>query len=167
MLSYNLDLLIMNEAKLDDNFPNQNQPYGGFLRKSVLKISSKFTGKHPCRSVISIKLQSKFTEITLRHGCSPVNLLHIFRTPFLKNTSGGLFLSNDQFQIKCYKCLRKERKLYGGGLCLYINEVIPSKQIHTKLLERLMSTCIEMNSRKRKWLVIGSINLHSHAAKCS
>ena len=25
-------------------------------------------------------------------GCSPVNLLHIFRTPFLKNTSGRLLL---------------------------------------------------------------------------
>ena len=31
-------------------------------------------------------------EITLRHGCSPVNLLHIFRTTFPKNTSGGLLL---------------------------------------------------------------------------
>ena len=29
-------------------------------------------------------------EIVLRHWCSPVNLLHIFRTPFLKNTSDGL-----------------------------------------------------------------------------
>ena len=27
-------------------------------------------------------------RITLRHGCSPVNLLHIFRTAHLKNTSG-------------------------------------------------------------------------------
>ena len=34
--------------------------------------------------------QSNFTEITLRHGCSLGNLLHIFRTPFPKNTSGGL-----------------------------------------------------------------------------
>ena len=25
-------------------------------------------------------------EITLRHGCSPVNLLHIYRTPLPKNT---------------------------------------------------------------------------------
>ena len=35
-----------------------------------------------------------FIEInfTLRHGCSPVNLLHIFRTLFSKNTSGGLHL---------------------------------------------------------------------------
>ena len=32
-------------------------------------------------------------EITLRHGCSPVNLLDIFRRPFFKNTSGRLLLS--------------------------------------------------------------------------
>ena len=31
-------------------------------------------------------LQSNFIEIILRHGCSPVNLLHIFRTPFPENT---------------------------------------------------------------------------------
>ena len=61
-----------------------------FLGKSILKICSKFTGEHPCRSAISIKLQSNLIEITLRHGCSPVNLLHIFRTPFYKNASGGL-----------------------------------------------------------------------------
>ena len=48
--------------------------------------------KCDCRNVISIKLQSNFIEITL-HGCSPVNLLHIFRTPFTKNTSGWLPLS--------------------------------------------------------------------------
>ena len=41
---------------------------------------------------VSKKLQSNFIEIALRHGCSPVNLLHIFRTPFPKNTSAWLFL---------------------------------------------------------------------------
>ena len=60
-----------------------------FSRKGVLKICSKFTGEHPCQSVISIKLLYNFTEIALWHGYSPVNLLHIFRTPFLKNTSEG------------------------------------------------------------------------------
>ena len=63
-----------------------------FLEKGVLKTCSKFTGKQPCGSMISIKLLCNFIEITLRHGCSPVNLLHIFRTPFPKNTSGRLFL---------------------------------------------------------------------------
>ena len=36
---------------------------------------------------------SSFVEITLRHGSSPVNLLHIFRTPFFKNTFEKLFLN--------------------------------------------------------------------------
>ena len=49
-----------------------------FLGKGVLKICSK--------------LQSNFIEVALRHGCSPVNLLYIFRTAFLKNTSDRLFL---------------------------------------------------------------------------
>ena len=63
-----------------------------FLGKGLLKICSKFTGEQPCRSVISIKLQGNFIEITLRHGCSPVSLLHIFRTPITKNISGQLLL---------------------------------------------------------------------------
>ena len=66
-----------------------------FLGKAVLKICSKFTGEHPRRSVISIKLPSSFIEITLRHRCSPVNLLHVFRKPFVKNTSGRLLLKNN------------------------------------------------------------------------
>ena len=63
-----------------------------FLRKSVLKICSKFTGEHPCPSAISIKLQSNLIEIILWHGSSPVNLLHIFRTPSRRNTSEWLLL---------------------------------------------------------------------------
>ena len=45
-------------------------------------------------------MQSNFIEITLRHGCSPVNLLHIFRTPFPRNTSGWVLLkvSRELFQ---------------------------------------------------------------------
>ena len=30
----------------------------------------------------------------LQHMCCPVNFLHIFRIPFSKNTSGGLFLND-------------------------------------------------------------------------
>ena len=76
------------------------QPLRGVPRKrcSELKICSKFTGEHPCRSMISLKLLCNFIEIILRHGCSPVNLLHIFRTPFLKNTSEWLLLKVNSFQ---------------------------------------------------------------------
>ena len=69
-----------------------------FLRKGALKICSKFTGEHPCRSAISVKLLCNFIEITLPHECSPVNLLHIFRTNLLKNTPGWLL----PFYVNCH-----------------------------------------------------------------
>ena len=52
-----------------------------------MQICNKFTGEQPCW-----KLLRNFIEITLRHGCSPVYLLHIFRRPFLKDTSEWLLL---------------------------------------------------------------------------
>ena len=47
----------------------------------MLKICSKFTGETPIS-------KCNFNKITLRHGCSPVNLLHIFRKTS-KSTFGG------------------------------------------------------------------------------
>ena len=54
--------------------------------------------------MIPIKLQRKFIETALRHGCSCVNLLHIFRTPFPKNTSEWLlmYLSQSLYHNFCY-----------------------------------------------------------------
>ena len=63
-----------------------------FLGKGVLKTYSRFTGERPYRGVISITLLCNINGITLRHERSPVNLLHIFRKPLLKNNSGGLLL---------------------------------------------------------------------------
>ena len=71
----------------------RNSPSEVPLRKGVLKICSTFTGEHTCRSAISIMLLCSFTEITLQHGCSPVNLLHIFRTSFPKNTYEGMYVT--------------------------------------------------------------------------
>ena len=78
-----------------------------FLRNGVLKISSKFTGEHPCRSAIC-----NFIEITLQHECSPVILLHFFRTPFTKNTSGRLLLpllTCTKITKRCYNKFDKEK----------------------------------------------------------
>ena len=41
----------------------------------------------------SSRCQSNFIEITLLHGCSHVNLLHVFRTVSHKITSRGLLLN--------------------------------------------------------------------------
>ena len=57
--------------------------------KGALKICSRFTEHHQCRSVISIKM---LCNLALRHGWSPVSLLHIFRTTFPRNTSEWLLL---------------------------------------------------------------------------
>ena len=64
------------------------------LRRLKLRISHPkvLLGERPCRSVISVKLLCSFIEIKFRQGCSSVNLLHIFRTPFPKITSGGILL---------------------------------------------------------------------------
>ena len=70
----------------------RSSPPEVFLGKGVLKICSKFTEEHPCRSAISKKLLCNFIEIAFRHSCSPVNLLHIFRTSFPKSTPEGLLL---------------------------------------------------------------------------
>ena len=43
--------------------------FGTSTSLTKFESCSKFTGEHPCRSAISIKLQSNFIEISLRHGC--------------------------------------------------------------------------------------------------
>ena len=73
-------------------FSNRSSPPAMFLGKGVLKICSKFAGEHPCQSAISINLLCNFIEVPLQNGCSPVNLLDIFRTLLAKNTSEGLRL---------------------------------------------------------------------------
>ena len=82
------------------DFTNRSSHPEVFLRKGVLKICSKFTGEQPYWSVISIKLLCNFIEITLCHECSPVDLLHVFRTPLPKNTPGRLHLKIIHFAQK-------------------------------------------------------------------
>ena len=52
-----------------------------------------------------IKLLCNFIDITLRHECSPENLLHIFRTLFPKKVCEGLFL---KFSLNLFKDQRCE-----------------------------------------------------------
>ena len=56
--------------------------------EAAVQRCCKFTEEHPCRSAISISC------FALQHGCSPVNLLHIFRTLFPENTSWRLLFNH-------------------------------------------------------------------------
>ena len=58
------------------------QPPRGVPRKRCSRNMQQIYRRAPM-----LKLQSNFTKITLRHGFSLVNLLHIFRIPFLNTFS--------------------------------------------------------------------------------
>ena len=60
---------------------DQKQPCRGVLRKRCSEDMQQIYKRTP---------MPKCEKIAFRHGCSPVNLLHIFRTSFAKNTSGRL-----------------------------------------------------------------------------
>ena len=103
----------------------QKQPSRGVLRNRC---------SENMQQIYRRKLQSNFIEITLRHGCSLVNLLHIFRTPVSKNTSGGLLLKFVELDLESVNARRWSR-----GLCYmfkimknqppeYLNNLIPKRR---------------------------------------
>ena len=78
--------------ELIKNCFSQKQPSRGVLRKSC---------SESMQQIYRRTLMSKCDfEIALWHGCSSVNLLHIFRTHFLKNTSGWLVLYIWMYDLK-------------------------------------------------------------------
>ena len=64
-------------------------PSNAIEHERWVKALSNILPKTPNKNMVGWLL-CNFIEITLRHGCSPVNLLYSFRTPFTKNTSGRL-----------------------------------------------------------------------------
>ena len=79
---------------------------------TCLRRTSK-TQKQPSIGALTkqLKLQSKFIEIILRHGCFPVNLLYIFITPFSTNTSQGQLLkTKDVFRILIFIFYRSSHR---------------------------------------------------------
>ena len=67
---FSVQVQVLEVALLNSFSKIQKQLSKGVLKIGVLKICSNSTGEHPCRSVISIKLQGNFIKITFRHGCS-------------------------------------------------------------------------------------------------
>ena len=103
-----------------------------FLVKGVLKICSKFTGEHPCRSVILIKLQSncKATE-----GTGNFQKQFSIRG-FVKK--GSLQCAQNSQENTCFKyffniSFKVENKL-GILLLFFIFDLVISKNSHSEVL---------------------------------
>ena len=56
---------------------DQKQPSRGVLWRRCSENMRQIYRRTLCQSATSIKLQGNFIEITLRHRCSPVTVLHI------------------------------------------------------------------------------------------
>ena len=82
-------------------FNLQRQPSGSVLKKRYFENMQQISSRTPMPkcSFNKVALLCNFIEIALRHGCSPVNLLHIFKTPFPKNNSGRLLLRSSGFFV--------------------------------------------------------------------
>ena len=78
----------------------QKQPPRGILKKRCSENMQQIYRRTPMPKCDSIKLQSNFIEITLRLGCSPVNVLHIFRHLFQGTRLGGGFFMIVQSEKK-------------------------------------------------------------------
>ena len=77
------------------------------------------------------KVTCNFIEIKLRHGCSPVNLLHIFRAPFLKKTFVWLLLN-----VSSKRNQNNFNKISGMGKLIF--KQIADLLEHLLWLERLI-----------------------------
>ena len=80
------------------SFKLQKQPSRGVFKKRCSENMQPIYKKTPIPKCDFKKLTCNFIEIARWHGCSPVNLLDIFRTPFPNNTSGQLLVKLDIFK---------------------------------------------------------------------
>ena len=81
-----------------------NNDYPEFVKENLEK--SFFYEKPSINCFFDLRIPYNVSIHVLtgkKHGCSPVNLLHIFRTPFLKNTSGQLLLFFNSLMEKKYE----------------------------------------------------------------
>ena len=62
---------------------------------------------------------------------------------------------NSQFSLNGYKMFRPDRNGSGGGLCIYVKEIIAAKKLNLYLDIDNEAIFLEINIRSRKWLIVG------------
>ena len=82
-----------------------------------------------------------------------IDIFLISETKLNNTFPSGQFLRNG-FQAP----FRKDRTDKGGGLLLYIGEHIPCRELKIDLESQIETIFVEINLKKRKWLLIGAYN---------
>ena len=64
---------------------------------------------------------------------------------------------NAQFKIEGYKCVRKDRDAFGGGLLFYVNEKLYSRFLEICLPNTFIEILpLELRLLNSKWLILGT-----------
>ena len=87
---YNFALSEKKQSLLSSACIILKKPSRGVLRKRCSENTQQIYRRNTHAEVWFKYCCWNFIEITLQDGCSPVNLLHMFRTSFLQNTSRRL-----------------------------------------------------------------------------
>ena len=97
----------------------KKQFYRGVLTKKCAENMRQIYRRTPIPKFDFNMLLCNFIEITLRHWRSPVNLQHIFRTHFPKNTYGGLLWLNWRafVTISFAPCKKNRPKTINWSMC--------------------------------------------------
>ena len=86
---------------------------------------------------------------------------NIIENPFdiflISETKIDSSFPNSQFSINGCRMFWRDRNYFGGGICLYVKDSIASKELNSHK-ENIDAEAIylEINIRKRKWLIIGT-----------
>ena len=113
----------------------QKQPSVGVLIKRYKEVFWKYAGQLHCN----------FVELKLWHGCSPLNLQHIFRTPFSKNTpTSGI----------CYRCRNLQQALYHKEIPLVV-ETFKVKTESLPFQNRYLKYAHSILHKRLLWFTLG------------
>ena len=105
-----------------------------FLREGVLKICSKFTGEHPCRSVISIKLLCNIIEITLQHRGLPGKQIKTCLCIYISVLSSIYYLDKPMMFAKFLSKHKRKHSYHVKMLYLILTKVICALNLNRKVL---------------------------------
>ena len=128
------------------------------LHKDSVTFSNDFTEIHK-RKIENLKntIIGHFNNNSLRNKfVFAQDLIRDFDIFLISESKLDDTFPNNQFKIDHYKMFRLDRKRYGGGLVLDVNEQVPCKKL-TNYENAVASeiTALEFHQSKRKWLILG------------